>query len=102
ITLPFAGRLRTAVLQSVGAGCCAGATPSIQMRHMPGGGRYPTGMSGALPCARALAGAAIDSRAAAAAILTKRYIMFLQVARRGPRPRLGQGRCHGAASESRP
>ena len=42
-TLAFAGRRRTAVAQSVGAGWRSGGTPSIQMRHMPGGGRKAPG-----------------------------------------------------------
>jgi hypothetical protein len=38
-TCAFAGRRRTAVAQSVGAGWRSAGTPSIQMRHIPGGGR---------------------------------------------------------------
>ena len=38
ITCAFAGRRRTAVAQSVGAGCRSAGTPSIQIRHIPGGG----------------------------------------------------------------
>lgn len=38
-TLALGGRRRMAVEQSVGAGCRAAGTPSIQIRHMPGGGR---------------------------------------------------------------
>ena len=35
----IAGWFLTAVSQSVGAGCRPGGTLSIQMRHMPAGGR---------------------------------------------------------------
>ena len=38
-TCAFAGRRRTAVAQSVGAGCRSAGTPSIQIRHIPAGGR---------------------------------------------------------------
>ena len=46
ITWPLTGRLRTAVTQSVGAGCWFGGTPSIQIRHIPDGGRYAGGIDG--------------------------------------------------------
>jgi hypothetical protein len=39
----FAGRFRNAVVQSVGAGCCAAGTPSIQIRHLPAGGSMDRG-----------------------------------------------------------
>ena len=42
-TRPFRGRLRTALAQSVGAGCCDVGTLSNQIRHMPGGGRCVRG-----------------------------------------------------------
>jgi hypothetical protein len=42
-TCAFAGRRRTAVAQSVGAGWRSAGTPSIQMRHMPAGGLKPAG-----------------------------------------------------------
>jgi hypothetical protein len=42
-TCAFAGRFRTAVAQSVGAGCRSAGTPSIQMRHIPAGGLKPSG-----------------------------------------------------------
>lgn len=45
ITRPLGGRFLIALAQSVGAGCCAGGTLSIQMRHIPGGGRWLSGMS---------------------------------------------------------
>src|SRR5215210_2097871 len=38
MTDPFEGRLRTAVTQSVGAGCWSGETPSIHTLHIPCGG----------------------------------------------------------------
>ncbi len=38
MTRPFAGRLRTAVAQSVGAACLAAGTLGSQIRHIPGGG----------------------------------------------------------------
>lgn len=46
ITVPFAGFCRSAVWQSVGAGCCAGETPSIQIRHLPVGGIKCDGTTG--------------------------------------------------------
>jgi hypothetical protein len=42
-TKPFAGRLRTAVAQSVGAACLLAGTLTSQIRHMPGGGRCADG-----------------------------------------------------------
>lgn len=45
ITRPFDGLLRIAVGQSVGAGCLDGGTLSIQIRHIPAGGRYRLGIS---------------------------------------------------------
>ena len=42
-TRPFRGRLRTALAQSVGAGCCDAGTLSNQIRHMPDGGRCVRG-----------------------------------------------------------
>jgi len=42
-TNPFAGRLRTAVAQSVGAACLLAGTLTSQIRHMPGGGRCADG-----------------------------------------------------------
>lgn len=49
ITRAFGGRRRTAVEQSVGAGCCPGGTPFSQMRHMPRGGRSAGGTSSSMP-----------------------------------------------------
>ena len=43
ITLALGGLFRMAVAQSVGAGCRLAGTLSIQMRHIPGGGRYSFG-----------------------------------------------------------
>src|SRR5471032_3583130 len=54
MTRPLDGLLRTAVRQSVGAGCCLGGTLSSQMRHIPGGGRYAFGTSSPDFWARAL------------------------------------------------
>jgi hypothetical protein len=39
MTFALGGRRRIAVEQSVGAGWRAAGTSSIQMRHIPGGGR---------------------------------------------------------------
>src|SRR5438874_8286087 len=62
MTRPFSGLFLTAVGQSVGAGCCAAGTPSIQIRHMPFGGRAAAGIVLALSLGDfercALAGAA--------------------------------------------
>src|SRR4051812_25588308 len=44
ITRALAGRFFSADGQSVAAGCCAAGTPSIQIRHMPFGGRASAGM----------------------------------------------------------
>jgi hypothetical protein len=44
ITRPFVGRFLMAVGQSVAAGCCAAGTPSIQIRHIPFGGRDSAGI----------------------------------------------------------
>lgn len=44
----FAGRFRRAVVQSVGAGCCAAGTPSIQIRHFPAGGIISRGTTSAV------------------------------------------------------
>src|SRR5215217_6836803 len=44
-TCAFSGRFLTADGQSVAAGCCAAGTPSIQIRHMPFGGRASAGMA---------------------------------------------------------
>lgn len=45
MTRALPGRLRTAVAQSVGAGCCEAGTPATHRRHIPGGGWYPLGTS---------------------------------------------------------
>jgi hypothetical protein len=46
ITRALRGWLRTALAQSVGAGCCAGGTLSSQIRHIPGGGKWVRGTEG--------------------------------------------------------
>jgi hypothetical protein len=56
MTRPFDGRFRTAVGQSVAAGCWPAGTPSTQIRHIPGGGLWPSGMPRLFPCASAMAG----------------------------------------------
>jgi hypothetical protein len=43
ITRALGGRLRTALAQSVGAGWRAAGTLSIQIRHIPFGGRCASG-----------------------------------------------------------
>lgn len=65
----FALRCRSAVGQSVAAGCCAGATPVIQIRHFPAGGNIAVGTVSRVPgrtCAAVVVGT--TSRAKAAGI----------------------------------
>jgi hypothetical protein len=56
MTRPFEGRVRSAVAQSVAAGCWPAGTPSTQIRHIPGGGLWPSGIPLLFPCACAMAG----------------------------------------------
>src|SRR5215831_6275776 len=65
MTRPFLGTILTAVRQSVGRGWRPGGTPSIQIRHMPAGGRCPGGIE-AFPRHCAAAGAALARVANAA------------------------------------
>jgi hypothetical protein len=69
ITRPFAGRLRTAVTQSVGAACLAAGTLGSQMRHMPGGGRRVFGTLS--PDARPRPGPCASPGAAASTVNAK-------------------------------
>lgn len=57
---PLDGACLSAVVQSVGAGCCAAGTPRIQMRHLPAGGIMSLGTSAVASAAGArLAGARV-------------------------------------------
>src|SRR6476619_6880949 len=76
MTRPLDGRLRTAVGQSVGAGCCLGGTLSSQIRHIPGGGRYALGTSS--PPFWACATPAIPTVQARARKVVRRLIGYLQ------------------------
>lgn len=72
--VPLAGRCRSAVVQSVGAGCWAGATPSIQIRHLPAGGTISRGTTGALRVVAGAGAGALDCATSNAGDITSRTV----------------------------
>lgn len=91
ITRAFGGRRRIAVAQSVGAGCRPAGTPSIQMRHIPGGGDSPGGRT-ACPVSRAWAPSGATRMSMRAMERRTMRSPVLLVRATGPLPL--HGRCH--------